>query len=359
MSGRSRHIPALDGLRGVAVMSVVSWHALRLPPAGILGVDLFFVLSGFLITSLLVHEWKTRDCISLASFYRRRALRLFPALFCMLAVYLLVMSALTLAGQTSAQSLRSALGGGAFAAVYASNFMQAFHPIEPDGMGHLWSLAQEEQFYLVWPFILILLLRRGTRPQRIAQGLALAAAAIVVYRLALSLAGADFYRLWFGPDTRADSVLIGCVAGIVYGQGLFRRQLNPRKVRRLQPVAVALAFAVLIGFSSHSRQLYEGALTIFCLACALLILTVSYAPTSPAARALSARWLRYLGRISYGVYLWHAPLIAAIGPLGALAALPVAAVSRRYVEEPFLQRRHRSRQAPAEATPAVAIEPAT
>jgi len=152
--------------------------------------------------------------------------------------------------------------------------------------------------------------------------------------------------------------LIGCLVGIAYSHGLFPRLSNARTLQRLEPAAIAVAFVVLFGFSSHSRQLYEGALPLFSLACAVVILTISSTRESPASRALSGSWLRYLGRISYGIYLWHAPLIAAVGPIGAVAAVPVAALSHRFVETPFLRRRHNQRPAPVTTAAPIAVEPA-
>jgi peptidoglycan/LPS O-acetylase OafA/YrhL len=357
---RSRHIPALDGLRGIAVLLVVSWHALRAPHAGALGVDLFFVLSGFLITSLLISEWRRSGSISLRAFYRRRALRLLPALFFLLGVYVLTVLLLTVSGQGSSYHLSHTVAGAGLAVAYVSNVMQAFHPIEPAGMGHLWSLAQEEQFYLLWPCTLLVLLKRRIKPERIMKALALVIAVVFTYRFGLMLDGAGFYRLWFGPDTHADPILIGCLAGVAYAYGFEGQARTAAVLRRLEPVAIAVALVVVIGFSSHTRELYLGPMTLFSLACGLVILSVVASPSSITSRALGNPGIRYVGRISYGIYLWHLPLVVAFGAWGAPASLVIAGLSYRYVETPFLQRRHRERRQTDRAAvrSPVAAEPA-
>jgi peptidoglycan/LPS O-acetylase OafA/YrhL len=151
--------PALDGVRGIAIALVVGFHAFGWPGAGTLGVDLFFVLSGFLITAILIEEHGRTGTISIRGFYRRRARRLLPALFAMLTPYLLLAGVAVLVGQGSTVFL--ALAG---ALTYTSNIIVAVDPSAvPAGLIHLWSLAAEEQFYLIWPLLLLSLLRFGIR----------------------------------------------------------------------------------------------------------------------------------------------------------------------------------------------------
>ena len=160
---RFGHVPALDGVRGIAIAAVVGFHFFDTPSGGGIGVDLFFVLSGFLITTLLLEEQSTTGRISLVEFYKRRGRRLLPGLGALLAAA----AAVLLTGGSSVVSPRSLIGG----AFYVTNIIDAFHPIH-GALQHLWTLAEEEQFYLLWPIVLLWLLRRRVSPMRLARGLA-------------------------------------------------------------------------------------------------------------------------------------------------------------------------------------------
>lgn len=288
-----------------------------------MGVDLFFVLSGLLITCLLVGEWDTTQAISFRFFYRRRALRLLPALAAMLAVFLLCTHDVT---------------GTAIAAGYVSNFFQAtssklFNP----ALTHLWSLAEEEQFYLLWPPVLFLFLRRRTPPRRIFMFLLGAVAVVFVERVSLALTGASAARMEYAPDTHADSILIGCAAGLAWTYKLVR-----------VPAAIAFAalapIALLLAFVTIKHDYPYAALPAFPLASAVVMIAVLDRRNSIAYQALSWPPLRFLGRISYGLYLWHFPIYQWSGPVvGLPLSIIVACLSYRYVETPFLRRKHRPR----------------
>jgi peptidoglycan/LPS O-acetylase OafA/YrhL len=191
------YVPALDGIRAIAIALVVVVHATRRPPSGNLGVDLFFVLSGFLITTILLEERATRGHVPLSAFYRRRALRLVPALVVMLGCFLLVSTVLALVRGTS---LHEPVLGVAAGLGYFSNIVIAAgdRPFAmPSPIHHLWSLAEEEQFYLVWPLVLFVVLRGHVR-----WGLLLAAGAVVgSFSLAYARAssGTGWHRLFFVP----------------------------------------------------------------------------------------------------------------------------------------------------------------
>ena len=305
-SGRLGYRPALDGLRAVAIGAVVLYHATGQPGGGGLGVDIFFVLSGFLITTLLVEEHDRAGRVSLGAFYRRRAYRLLPALIVMLGVVLVITKGAALAG---------AIAG----IVYFSNIVLASNvDAMPSELRHLWSLAEEEQFYLVWPVALFLVLRARRR-----LAVALLAAAIVftqVRVLELAMDGAGWNRIAFGIDTRSSSILIGCLLGLVLPR--------VRLPKRLEPLIVAALIAAL-AVPLTDVALFTGPPFIVSVLTALLICSV-LTTDSTIARVLSTRVFVFLGVISYALYLWHIPIFEAFGVDDGhtgLKAVPAVALS--------------------------------
>ena len=322
------HVPALDGLRGIAILLVLGVHVKEIVPGGLLGVDLFFVLSGFLITSLLLNEHAATGTISLPAFYRRRALRLFPAFVVMIGVFLALVAIFS----------RDELGQSAIAAgfgiTYLANIAQAAGGLfDAAELTPLWSLATEEQFYLLWPPILFLTLRRGVSTRTIIGALALLALASCAWRIVLLSNGATTGRVWLAPDSHADPILIGCVAGVVYTTARFQRL-------RFAELALIIS-AGIIAMSGWGRPEMHGLLLPFVIACAIVMLAVALDPNWWFSRILAVPPLRYLGRISYGLYLWHVPILLAFGwKVGLPLAVIVAALSHRFVEKPFLRRKY-------------------
>jgi peptidoglycan/LPS O-acetylase OafA/YrhL len=358
--------PALDGLRGLAITIVVAFHAFGWPAKGTLGVDLFFVLSGFLITTLLLEDYARRGAISLRGFYLRRARRLLPALFVMLMPFLVL--AVTTAVLTASFPSRLFLGLGA-ALTYTSNAVVATDPSAvPASLIHLWSLAAEEQFYIVWPLILLVLLRLGGI-RLVGHALAGLLALAILYRLLLLERGASIERLYYAPDTHADSLLIGCAFACYLARGCMPRIISSARARN---VVCAVTLSLILGatvFLEHvpPRLAYEIQLlpTVFALVAGLLIVCVVIG-SSAVARALAVRPAVFLGQISYSLYLWHLPLLVAfagvdchfglhtIAAVGA--AVVVATASRYFIELPFLAQRGRTKtenvRAAAAAAPA-------
>ena len=339
MERRLGHRPALDGIRGVAIAAVVAQHAFGIPSAGYLGVDLFFVLSGFLITTLLLEEHAEHGVISLRAFYRRRALRLLPALLVAISVLLLVELGLAATGRGH---LRREATGALFGVAYITDLarLRASAINVPGTLGHLWSLAVEEQFYVLWPLALVLLRAHRRRTQLV---LLVALALTIFQQLRLVAAGAPYQRLAFAPDTRGSSILIGCLAAFLWTR---RRPLV------VGPRVGACAFILLplMLFPSFVRLEFAGPLVLFGLAAAIVVLR-ALEPGSDEGRLLGSRPLVALGQISYGLYLWH-PLVlhafgapprgfSARGVAGVAGAILVAAASRRVVELPFLRRKRR------------------
>jgi peptidoglycan/LPS O-acetylase OafA/YrhL len=332
--GRSKlgYVPALDGLWGVAIAIVVGFHLFGFPFGGQAGVDLFFAMSGFLITSLLLDELRITGAINLEAFYLRRCRRLVPALVALLAVYLIWDAA---RGRDGAWHVF--LGG-----LYFSNFVQAFtHPnvLHGTGIDHLWSLAEEEQFYLVWPWVL-LLLARSRRPLRWAAAVAIA---LLAYRTGLLLAGARVDRVYRGPDTHA----IGLLGGSLLA---FRPLRMPEWAAKL---AVAL-FGLLAMVPEFSRSWWLLGQPLLELVTVVIVAAALSAPEF--SEVLSARGLRWLGRISYSLYLWHWPIDwffdGKLPLVVLLVSLAAASLSYRFIETPLRRRRHL--ETPAAPTAATA-----
>jgi peptidoglycan/LPS O-acetylase OafA/YrhL len=320
------YVPALDGLRGVAVTLVVLHHADVLP-GGYIGVDVFFVLSGFLITSLLLEEHDARGRISLIGFYARRARRILPALLALLLAYLAVVG---LAGGSGVRAV-------AFAGFFTGNAVQAFvvpNPLSHAGLGlaHLWSLAEEEQFYLLWPVALVVL----ARTRRLIPALALVLAAVMVWKGVLAADGARFDRIYYGPDTHADGLLAGALLAA------FRWRKPLRVPEPIPMLSFALLFVgSMIGLLSDAGWLYIWPFLL--LGC--VGMTAAAAADTRMATLLSLRPLVGLGKMSYSLYLWHWPIMVGIAyrfharhaVLAILLSLPVAWISYRFVERPFRQ----------------------
>jgi peptidoglycan/LPS O-acetylase OafA/YrhL len=357
-SSRLTYTPALDGLRGVAVLAVIAYHAFAFPGGGFLGVELFFVLSGFLITTLLLQERDESGGISLRAFYRRRALRLLPALFVVVGAYLVISVIRFSVGDPDADGGLLRAGYGAFVGLaYVSNAAIAWHGNLPSGIQHLWSLAEEEQFYLVWPVVLLFLLRLRASKTVL---LALASAGVValeLHRLQLALAGAPERRLYMAPDTAADAILMGCVLGILFSSGTLERVVRrPLWRRAVAPLgALTVVAAVFLVPNTDYMPLYQWLLPLVVLGGAVVIAVAACDSGSLMSRALSNRWLVNPGRRSYGLYLWHPVLLFALGvslPIPAVAASFVAAgLSYTYVEQPFLGRRRKTLAQPVETVP--------
>ena len=323
--------PALDGLRAIAVVLVMAYHLwIDRVPGGWLGVDLFFVLSGFLITTLLLEEQEQYGDVWLGGFYQRRTLRLMPALFAFLAVLALYRA---LINTSFMPRFMDWVPG-----VYITNAIAAFG-LGNAGYAHIWSLAAEEQFYLLWPPLLVVLLRRRVARSTILVVTTAAVAASAVLALALWARGAGWMRLYFGPDTHAVPILVGCLVGEAWSWGVL-----PRIERLLVPSIFVLAVAA-ITLRPQDDLVYTGGLGLIAAAGAVLIAAIIRLPR--VAAPLSARPLVKLGRYSYAMYLWHPFLIYLAGSsdferLGAvLLSYPVAALSMRVVEGPCLALKQR------------------
>ena len=418
------YVPSLDGLRAISVLGVMLYHGgAPILSGGFLTIDVFFVLSGFLITSLLLGEWVKRLTIHLGQFWARRARRLLPALLVMLVGVAIYAKVFATPGEFADLRLDSLS-----TLFYVANWHFIFGggnyfdlTAQPSPLAHMWSLSIEEQFYIVWPPVALLMLKVGHRlrpSRRLWPILATAVAGAVASALDMRLSylhGASIMRIYEGTDTRCQDILVGATLAIALsmwarhraalppgdsgtgtgtGRGTSRRgrahpaagtagAVPPRPHRRdrhrrrgpgirpitaweiTQPVArvllqllgwAALAGAVTLWtrLSGPSAFLFEGGYFLFALGVAAVIFCSVTAQAGSLARALGNPVFRYIGKISYGTYLWHFPLFAFLDaarlhlygyPLLAVriaVTLVVATGSYYLVEEPVRRGRMRS-----------------
>jgi peptidoglycan/LPS O-acetylase OafA/YrhL len=371
------YMPALDGVRGAAVLGVMAFHGgVSWLGGGFLSLDAFFVLSGFLITSLLITEWRSSGAIRLGAFWARRARRLLPALLLVLVFVVAYANWVAPPGtypglRLDALSTLFYVANWHFILVGSDYFARSGLP---SPLTHTWSLAVEEQFYLIWPLVVLAALRFGRGLRTLMTVSVVGAVASAVAMALLFRSGASITRLYFGTDTHGQSLLVGAVLAVVLagraakpgragGPGGRRPVLtgNPawlasgRWAKWWLPLLGA-AGAVMTGLlwwraSFTSRLVWQGGVFFAALSTAAVLCSVVCAPASLLAAALSFRPLRYVGRISYGMYLWHYPLFQWIDgartgltgtPLLALrfgATVAVASASFFLVERPVRQHR--------------------
>jgi peptidoglycan/LPS O-acetylase OafA/YrhL len=306
----------LDGLRGLAVLLVLAFH-LHLVPGGSFGVDVFFVLSGFLITSLLVEEWRRRGSISLKRFYLRRGLRLLPAFLTLLLLGFLY--TLVFRATDEADGFRKEM---VVAVCYLTNW-PALHHNAMATLGHTWSLSVEEQFYLIWPMLLYGMLRARLTPRTIILVvlvgiLGSASLRVVLFEMrpppgperALTIA-----RLYMGLDTRADALLIGCLVGLLTTwERLPTSRFFHVAIKSGALVSTAgLAYVFFLSCFDHHLY-YYGLFTMVALMVAVILVRLLTASSRLSSGVLESGALVGVGRISYALYLFHVPIIHWLRP---------------------------------------------
>lgn len=310
-------VHALDGIRALAVAAVVVYHLDQSAlPGGFLGVDVFFVLSGYLITTLLVEEWSDRGSIALGGFWRRRVRRLLPPM----VVTLLGVALVT---PWRFEDVAERVRGESFAALaQVGNWFEAFAGRSyfedigrPPPLQHLWSLGVEAQFYLVWPLVAVVVLslagRRGLIRVAAAGAVASFAAMAVLFD-----PGGDPSRIYYGTDTRAGTLLVGALLALAWPRRLLRRGVEATAVWVLDAaglLALAGLTALVLELDGASPAAYRGGLLLAAALAGLLVASAVH-PEGHVGRVLSARPLVWLGTRSYAVYLWHWPVIVATRP---------------------------------------------
>ena len=336
--------PSLDGMRAVAVLAVMSWHYV-LPgvKGGFLGVDIFFVLSGFLITRLLVEEWQLTGGIHLGRFYLRRMLRLFPALFLLLLVSLPFVPRIWTV----------------YSLLYATNWGILAGKLNSCAIMQLWSLSVEEQFYLLWPPLFLgMLALRMPRPL-IGVVVALLAGASAAYKIVAWHSIDSWSRFYFGSDARADELLIGCGLALFLSWSTIPQRAWFRRTIQAATLPAILWLGYLIVASAvYWRLLYHQAgLTLAAVATAIVITQCLIAPVPGVRTFLAWRPMVVIGRMSYGLYLWHAPVGWLTDPrhyewvpilsrpvqfvVRVVLTFAIAGASYRFLEQPLLRLKHR------------------
>lgn len=368
-SPRLRYVPALDGIRAFAVVAVMAYHNFSWLPGGFFGVDAFFVLSGFLITSLLVSEWQGSGTVRLGRFWARRARRLLPALFVLVAA-IGVVAAIWPSVFGPVDLLPGSLatlfyGANWYFIGLHSSYFAATGP--PSPLLHTWSLAIEEQFYLVWPLVVLAILgagvrRRRSRPTEAERELvrtsgpsgavvgelsgsaalvpvagrpgevlsfggsvpasrarrlevlfvvaSLGAVASALWMAVLSPAGGATTRAYYGTDSRAQALLVGAAVAAAFARwGAVRGAAARRGFAGLALVGAGCSVLAWWAISFTSSLAFHGGFLLVSLAAVAVVAGVVQAPRGPVARGLAWAPVRGLGRISYGVYLWYWPVI--------------------------------------------------
>jgi peptidoglycan/LPS O-acetylase OafA/YrhL len=354
-------VAGLDGVRAIAVTVVILFH---LSPGttvgGYLGVDLFFVVSGFLITTLLLRERNDTGRVRLGAFWSRRARRLLPALA--LLVLVCCTAAWSVGGDVLVGLGRQVLG----AATFSSNWLllaggsSYFGDSLPELFRNLWSLAVEEQFYLIWPLLLVLVLIRMPRALRLVLVGLLATASAVA--MAVLYTPADSTRVYYGTDTHAFGLAIGAFLALLTISWPRRLLEWPRAARRvlapLGPLALLGLLALAVVMPADSAFVFQGGLVIVAILAALVIMTL-LVPRTPLARLLDLGVFRWVGKRSYGLYLWHWPVFVlvvsalpgwprdgasgwALGGIALAISVVAAALSYRFVEQPIRRRGFRA-----------------
>jgi peptidoglycan/LPS O-acetylase OafA/YrhL len=328
--------PALDGLRALAVVAVVLYHAgARWIPGGFLGVEVFFVISGFLITTLLREEFERTDRIDLRAFWTRRARRLLPAL------YLMVVAVCAVALTWAPDAVRHLKGDTVAAFAYVTNWYsiiagQSYFDAlgRPPLLRHLWSLAIEEQWYLIWPLAFVVMLRIARRAQRLVPVLVALGVASAVLMAVLYRPDHDPSRVYYGTDTRASGLLLG--AALACGFTPWRAQRGRSAQRAREPRGHSVAPrpataahspirwagpAALVGlgwcvwsYDEVSPGLYRGGFLLVDVLSVVAIAAAVHPSGRRYQRVLSSPPLRYLGTRSYGLYLWHWPVLMLTRP---------------------------------------------
>ena len=350
--GKKRYIPAIDGLRAFAVFAVILYHmGMPFARGGLLGVTVFFVISGYLITGLLTAEWDASGTINLPQFWFRRIRRLFPAIVLVIVVTAAVLS---FASPLLLTKMRPDIIPGLF---WFENWWYIFRDLSyfeaagaPSPLTHFWSLAIEEQFYLVWPVLLLGAYKAGAKKKLVRRAcLVLAVISAIAMAVLFDPAG-DPSRVYYGTDTRAFSLLIGAWLSFAWpGAQLTEegtRHVPRKSVAILDGVGIAAFLAIIamcVFISGYSMFMYYGGLLICSILSAVVIAVLAH-PRSMLARFAALKPFVWIGQRSYGMYLWHFPIIVLLQPRNATAlpwwiylveialTIGIAHLSYQYVE---------------------------
>ena len=327
-NNKSKYLPSIDSLRALAVLAVIIYHVdVNYLPGGFLGVDLFFVLSGYLISSLIIKEYRKTGSLNLYNFYIRRARRLLPAVYFMITIGLVVMVLF------NEVLLRKSHLDAIFGYIYSSNWWYIFHKLDYfDSFGaqspfkHLWSLAIEEQFYMIFPLLFLLINRKkkskdGTyklNKNFLYVVLGLILVSLIAHILLFDIN--NISRIYFGTDTRAFSLLVGVVGAILYPMEKLHAKVTPQQnimYSVISLVSIATLITVMIYTSEYNTWLYRGGFLLVAII-GLIVIISSGKQHTLMSRLLSFKPVVFIGKISYSLYLWHFPILVLTTPVSEI-----------------------------------------
>ena len=327
-NNKSKYLPSIDSLRALAVLAVIIYHVdVNYLPGGFLGVDLFFVLSGYLISSLIIKEYKKTGSLNLYNFYLRRARRLLPAVYFMITVGLIVMVLF------NDVLLRKSHLDALFGYIYSSNWWYIFHKLDYfDSFGsqspfkHLWSLAIEEQFYMVFPLLFLIFngkkkAKDGT--YKLNKNFLYVVVGLIFISLITHILLFDINnisRIYFGTDTRAFSLLVGVVGAILYPMDKLNTRVTPKENIRyslVSFVSIAILITIMIYTSEYNTWLYRGGFLLVAIL-GLVIIISSGKQHTIMSKLLSFKPIVFIGKISYSLYLWHFPILVLTTPVSEI-----------------------------------------
>lgn len=348
-----RYIPGLDGIRALAVLAVIAYHFnFRWASGGFLGVDIFFVLSGYLITSTILPVQGEHVSINLRKFWIGRFRRLVPA------AYVMIMTSVVWVMLFHKELLNTIRGDALSSIFYSSNWWFIYHKLSyfdsfgsPSPLKNLWSLAIEEQFYLLWPIVLIVGLTIFQKQSKFSNMIFIGAICSAILMAILYQPGSDPSRIYYGTDTRSFELLIGCWLAFVWPmKRLSTKKLSTKHVYELNSIGVItflIFIASILFVDEYQAFLYRGGMFLFCINAALFIACVCH-PASFLGKVLSWKPLCWIGSRSYGIYLWHYPIIVLGTPvyeignpaywrvaLQLVMIVMLAELSYRFIEMPI------------------------
>ena len=327
-NNKSKYLPSIDSLRALAVLAVIIYHVdVNYLPGGFLGVDLFFVLSGYLISSLIIKEYRKTGSLNLYNFYIRRARRLLPAVYFMITVGLVVMVLF------NEVLLRKSHLDAIFGYIYSSNWWYIFHKLDYfDSFGaqspfkHLWSLAIEEQFYMIFPLLFLLVNRKKKSKDgsyKLNKNFLYVVLGLILVSLIAHILLFDINnisRIYFGTDTRAFSLLVGVVGAILYPMERLHAKVTPQQnmlYSVVSLVSIATLITVMIYTSEYNTLLYRGGFLLVAIL-GLIVIISSGKQHTLMSRLLSFKPVVFIGKISYSLYLWHFPVLVLTTPVSEI-----------------------------------------
>ena len=327
-NNKSKYLPSIDSLRALAVLAVIIYHVdVNYLPGGFLGVDLFFVLSGYLISSLIIKEYKKTGSLNLYNFYIRRARRLLPAVYFMITVVLVVMVMFN--GVLLKKSHLDAI----FGYIYSSNWWYIFHKLDYfDSFGsqspfkHLWSLAIEEQFYMIFPLLFLLVNgKKKTKDgsYKLNRNFLYVILGVILVSLIAHIILFDINnisRIYFGTDTRAFSLLVGVVGAILYPIDKLNTKITPQEnlvYSVVSLISIAALITIMIYTSEYNTWLYRGGFLLVAIL-GIIIIISSGKQHTVMAKLLSFKPVVFIGKISYSLYLWHFPVLVLTTPVSEI-----------------------------------------